>query len=732
MSGAHELLQGHTADPGRSRPSDHARVELPHAVTFYETDETLCDIASDFLATGLAVGHGVLAIATEPHRRAFSARLAAKGLDVDRAVDERRLVLLDADETLAEFMLGEMPDWKLFERTVGPRLQQAASWNGQVCAYGEMVDLLWRRGQHAAAIRLEEMWNDLQQVHPFSLLCAYVVASFYKQQGHLHHVCEPHTHVEIGAGTASPEETRALAVEIAQRKEVERALRDSLRQVRRQEETLRQKEKELRDFFENAPVALHWIGADGRIIWANRAELDLLGYHHDEYVGQPIADFHLDAAEAESLLTRLARREEIRNHEARLRAKDGSTKHVLISSNVCWDGDAFLHTRCFTIDVTGRKAAETLQAAQSARTERLRQVTTAIAEAVTAEQVFEALVDQVAAALSASSVALFLVRTGEPVARLVRATGYSDAARNLLDRVPLVDGPSIPAIDSIRRGEAIWIASQADLIRDYPHLATMVTRDRSYSMACLPIATHGRTQGAVALTFDDSRALDGEERALLLLIARYSGQALERLRLLEAEHESRGRAEILYGLVRSVISADRMETVFDAALDTIERALGTNRASILVFDPEGTMRFRAWRGLSDGYRAAVDGHSPWMPDASDPQMIMVSDVEADPSMSTLRSALHGEGIGALGFVPLVSAGRLLGKFMVYYPGPRTLDVHERALARAIADHIAAAISLFRSMEQLQETVRFNELSPASSATTFVTLSARSFLRRAWR
>ncbi len=117
-------------------------------------------------------------------------------------------------------------------------------------------------------------------------------------------------------------------------------------------------EWELRDFFENAAIGLHWVGADGTILWANKAELELLGYTPEEYIGHPIAEFHADADVIADILRRLAANETLHGYEARLRCKDGSIRHVMISSNVLWKDDTFLHTRCFTRDITDRKQAE--------------------------------------------------------------------------------------------------------------------------------------------------------------------------------------------------------------------------------------------------------------------------------------------------------------------------------------------------------------------------------------
>ncbi len=124
------------------------------------------------------------------------------------------------------------------------------------------------------------------------------------------------------------------------------------------EQQLRHSERELADFFENATVGLHWVGPDGIILRANRAELNLLGYAVDEYVGHHIAEFHADQDVIGDILRRLTAGEELQGYEARLRCKDGSVRHVLISSNVLWEDDRFVHTRCFTRDITERKRTE--------------------------------------------------------------------------------------------------------------------------------------------------------------------------------------------------------------------------------------------------------------------------------------------------------------------------------------------------------------------------------------
>jgi len=112
------------------------------------------------------------------------------------------------------------------------------------------------------------------------------------------------------------------------------------------------------EFFENAAMGLHWIGPDGTLLRANQAELDLLGYGREEYVGHHIAEFHVDPEAITEILTRLGRGETVDAWEARMRARDGSIKDVLISSNALWEDGRFVHTRCFTRDITDRRRME--------------------------------------------------------------------------------------------------------------------------------------------------------------------------------------------------------------------------------------------------------------------------------------------------------------------------------------------------------------------------------------
>src|SRR6266550_1196958 len=115
---------------------------------------------------------------------------------------------------------------------------------------------------------------------------------------------------------------------------------------------------ELEEFFENAPVGIRWTAPDGTILRANRSELDLLGYQPDEYLGRNIAQFCVNPEVAGDSARRLAGGETLRNVEIRMRHRDGSIRHGLLSANALFEGEQFIHARCVTRDITDRIQAE--------------------------------------------------------------------------------------------------------------------------------------------------------------------------------------------------------------------------------------------------------------------------------------------------------------------------------------------------------------------------------------
>jgi len=124
-------------------------------------------------------------------------------------------------------------------------------------------------------------------------------------------------------------------------------------------EELRRKSSDLEDFFENSAVGLHIVSGEGFILRANKAELSLLGYSANEYIGRHITEFHMDEPVIGDILHKLGSGDCLTSYPARLKAKDGTVRHVAITSNGRFEDGKFFNTRCFTIDVTRVYTAET-------------------------------------------------------------------------------------------------------------------------------------------------------------------------------------------------------------------------------------------------------------------------------------------------------------------------------------------------------------------------------------
>lgn len=166
-------------------------------------------------------------------------------------------------------------------------------------------------------------------------------------------------------------------------------------------------------------------------------------------------------------------------------------------------------------------------------------------------------------------------------------------------------------------------------------------------------------------------------------------RALARLRLREASSaEHVEQLEVLYHLSDAVSRASDVAAIYDEAIAALRTLLHVDRAGILLFDADRVMRFKAWRGLSAGYRRAVEGHSPWSPDDPNPEPVAVGDVLADPALAPWRTLIRREGIRALAFIPLVHQRRLLGKLMLYYDAVHVFAPEDLRLAQTVANHVA--------------------------------------------
>jgi DNA-binding NarL/FixJ family response regulator len=172
-----------------------------HEVLFYPDDAVFLDSCTRFIAAALGAGDVVAVVATESHRESLFQRLKAEGLDVDAEIKHGRYISLDVAKTLSTFMVNDMPDWERFFKVVGGLVSGAAKAgkgeHSRVAMLGECGPLLWAEGKVDAAIRLEQLLNQLATIYEFDVLCAYALSSFRgEEDGRVFQsICEEHSAV---------------------------------------------------------------------------------------------------------------------------------------------------------------------------------------------------------------------------------------------------------------------------------------------------------------------------------------------------------------------------------------------------------------------------------------------------------------------------------------------------------------------------------------------------------
>lgn len=162
----------------------------------------------------------------------------------------------------------------------------------------------------------------------------------------------------------------------------------------------------------------------------------------------------------------------------------------------------------------------------------------------------------------------------------------------------------------------------------------------------------------------------------------------------------------LFALTDRLFRASAIGDVYAAAFDAIGNLLGCDRASILLFDQQQVMSFVAWRGLTDKYRGAVNGHTPWVAGQREAEPIFVPDIRETDEPAWLKQCILGEGIVGLAFVPLFAKGQVIGKFMTYFPERRDFTTHDRDCAVAIARQLGFALERYQA-EIARETAEAN-------------------------
>ena len=424
---------------------------------------------------------------------------------------------------------------------------------------------------------------------------------------------------------------------------------------RHQREALRRSEARYRAIVEDQLDLVCRFGPDGRLTFANDAYCRYFGLNRSTCVGQLYAPVvHPDdLPRVQDQVATLSPTNPCLFIENRVMRADGVFRWTEWTNHALYDPDG----TPIEIQAAGRDTTDRHQGQEDAA--RLASIVTNADAAI-----YGMTIDGVTTSWNHAAERMFGYTAAEAVGRptsLIVPADRADEAAEILDR--------------LRAGETI---TQFETER--------VARNGSRIPVSLTVSPIRDAAGRITGISKIARDITSEKQA--------AANLRRHLRTIEG----------LYRLADRVGRAPGLDEVCEAAVDAIVEIAGAPRASILVFDDQGVMRFKAWRGLSPAYRAAADGHSPWSPESTEFSSLLVEDVETDPGVGALREVILAEGIRALAFVPLAYRGRLLGKFMVYYNAPHHFPTDEMRLATTVAHHIAFGIARAQADASIAEAL----------------------------
>ena len=341
---------------------------------------------------------------------------------------------------------------------------------------------------------------------------------------------------------------------------------------------------------------------------------------------------------------------------------------------------------------------------------RLLEVTAQLAAARTRDEIARLVVELGVEAVGSTSATLWRV-TGDRL-QLLGSSYPGTTATQRYAEITLAH--AMPVTHAARTHEPVFLGSREQYRAQFPESFARMGPElpEQFAIAILPVICEHQVWGVACFTYDRERAFEPADRAYKGILARQIAHALERVQLHEeeraaaaAEKAAREEIELVYQLITAVNATDDLDAVYELTLDAVLRGSRSDRAAILLFDPDGVMRFKASRDLSEVYRRAVEGHTPWRPDTTDPQPVTVDDTETDPAWINYRDIFRAERIRSLAFVPLVHRHQLIGKLMLYRDEPRSFTAHEIQLTSTIAVHVAQAVERKRAGQELARAYR---------------------------
>lgn len=441
--------------------------------------------------------------------------------------------------------------------------------------------------------------------------------------------------------------------------------------------------RQLEDFFENAPVGSHWIGPDGVLLRANRAEIDLLGYAPEEYVGRSIREFHADPATADRLLERLRAGETIKDYPARLRCKDGSTREVLLDANALIEEGRFIHSRAFLRDVTAQLQAERRQAVGYG-------VTRILAESSDISGALPQLLEVIGAGFEWTLGTAWRI---DPATRTIRCVGSWESSVGV---APSFLTASREA--ALSRGQGlpgrVWESGRIHWSPDVQGDPGVIRRVQAKAeglreAVIIPLLAGEEVRGVVEFYGRGQIRVDEAMLSILASMGSQIGQFIERKRAEDALAERSSRMIRLQAGLLEMTGSVGTELSLEQVTETAARTLGSDAVGAWLFDEAGSAlvcrdRFLTLQGLHEhGARMETSRIPRYVAAVESARVVMAQDAAADPRTS------EWSGVSSTLDAAIRHRGRVAGVLRFEHHGAsRTWTLEDQEFASSVADRVA--------------------------------------------
>jgi PAS domain S-box-containing protein len=336
-----------------------------------------------------------------------------------------------------------------------------------------------------------------------------------------------------------------------------------------------------------------------------------------------------------------------------------------------------------------------------AATRRLQDISTRLIPEGDSEALYHHLLDAATDLMRADMASLQMLPADGRVLRLLASKGFAAASATFWASVHAGSGSAWGQALSTGKRVIITDVETCELVVGTADIEAFRASGIRAVQSTPLVSRSGRPLGMISTHWRAPHQPCERDLRLFDVLARQAADLIERARAEAALAKGAQQKEALYQLADRLHQAKSLDDLYDAALQAIVSGLQCDRASILLFDDTGVMRFVGCVGLSAAYCKAVEGHSPWKPDQEDPTPICIDDIAATAIDDALKATITVEGIRALAFIPLVANGKLIGKFMTYFNAPHVLNNEELELSQAIARQLAFGIARKRAEDALR-------------------------------